>query len=87
MTTQRQSSLEENEESPPLQCRWQAHAKSVVSLQVVENLRQGKFILSASADCTAKLWTVAGDLVGMFARVSHPPSRQPKTKVLHEETM
>lgn len=68
MTTKRQASLEEQQDCPPQQRRWQAHTKTVVSLQVVDNSKE-KFILSASTDCTAKLWTIYGEIVGVFGQV------------------
>ena len=70
MTSNRQSTLGEKQECPPRQSRWQGHTMSVVSLQVVDHFQRRKYILSASIDCTAKLWTVDGVPVGMFSQVS-----------------
>ena len=70
MTTKRQvSSGEQQDSPPPAKHRWQAHGKSVISLQVIDYFKQGQYILSASTDCTAKLWTLEGVVVGMFGQV------------------
>lgn len=69
MTTPRQVSVGEQQDCPPLKHRWQGHGKSVVSLQIIDHFKQGQYILSASTDCTAKLWTLEGVLVGMFGQV------------------
>ena len=31
---------------------------------------QGALLLSASEDCTARLWTLSGQFIGMFGQVS-----------------
>ena len=31
---------------------------------------QGALLLSASEDCTARLWTLTGQFIGMFGQVS-----------------
>ncbi|CAB3986376.1 WD repeat-containing on Y chromosome-like isoform X1 [Paramuricea clavata] len=68
MSTKRQASSGEEHDSAPQQSRWQAHTKNVVSLQVVDSFQQGKYILSASPDCAAKLWSIDGVLVGIFGQ-------------------
>lgn len=69
MTTTRQTSSDVEQECPPRQSCWQAHAKSVVGLQVINRVQRSKYILSASSDCTAKLWTSDRVLVGVFGQV------------------
>ncbi|XP_031555888.1 WD repeat-containing protein on Y chromosome-like [Actinia tenebrosa] len=67
-TTQRMSSMDDIAEAPPPRMiSWQAHSGAVVSLEVVS--RDGRtFVISASSDCTARLWTLKGDFVGMFGQ-------------------
>ncbi|XP_028395533.1 WD repeat-containing protein on Y chromosome-like [Dendronephthya gigantea] len=60
------ASSEDQHNFPPRQFRWRAHTQSIVSLQVVSQFQQDHFILSASTDCTAKLWTINGVPIGMF---------------------
>ena len=54
---------------PPLQHKWQGHTKAAVSLKVINHLGPECLLLSASTDCTAKLWTINGDLIGVFDQV------------------
>jgi hypothetical protein len=66
----RQASSGDEHDSAPQQSRWQAHAKNVLSLQVVDSFQQGEYILSASPDCAAKLWSIDGVLMGIFGQVA-----------------
>lgn len=47
---------------------WKGHEGAIVSVEYVEH-DTGCFILSASVDKTAKLWTVDGQYVGTFGQV------------------
>lgn len=54
-------------ERPPLLQCWKAHKGALVSVEVLEVVDR-LFILTASADGSAGLWTVDGDLVGSFGQ-------------------
>nr|XP_046232345.1 WD repeat-containing protein 49 isoform X2 [Scatophagus argus] len=54
-------------ERPPLLQRWEAHKRALVSVEVLE-VTDRLFILSASADGSAGLWTKDGDHVGSFGQ-------------------
>ncbi|KAM9336618.1 cilia- and flagella-associated protein 337 [Symphorus nematophorus] len=54
-------------ERPPLLQRWKAHERALVSVEVLE-MADRLFILSASADGSAGLWTKDGDHVGCFGQ-------------------
>lgn len=56
------------ESPPPRMISWQAHSGAVVSLEVVSYDGRA-FVISASSDCTARLWTLKGDFLGMFGQV------------------
>ncbi|CAL8300729.1 unnamed protein product [Lota lota] len=63
---------------PPLLHRWRAHQGALVCTEVLE-LPQGLFVLTASTDGSARLWTSAGRPVGCFGQgmqwdVAHPSS-------------
>ncbi|CAL8309579.1 unnamed protein product [Boreogadus saida] len=64
------------ERPPPLLHRWRAHQGALVCTEVLE-LPQGLFILTASTDGSARLWTSTGTPVGCFGQgvqwdVAHP---------------
>ena len=46
---------------------WQAHTSAVTALEHIEH-EHGLFLISCSADCTARLWTVHGHFVGTFGQ-------------------
>ncbi|BFZ18007.1 hypothetical protein BsWGS_21047 [Bradybaena similaris] len=52
---------------PPTAAFWKAHDLAVVSVQFIEHTA-GDFILTASTDRTARLWTPQGHLVGTFGQ-------------------
>lgn len=69
-TTQRAGSSDDNPEGkPPQIASWHAHQGSVVSVEYLSR-DQGALLLSASEDCTARLWTRDGQYIGMFGQVS-----------------
>ena len=68
--TQGAVNTDENPEGkPPVLSSWHAHQDSVVSVEYLPR-DQGALLLSASEDCTARLWTLNGQLIGMFGQVS-----------------
>lgn len=67
-TTQRAGSLDDSPEGkPPQLARWHAHQGAVVSIEYLSR-DQGPLLLSASEDCTARLWTLDGQYIGMFGQ-------------------
>ncbi|XP_074477193.1 cilia- and flagella-associated protein 337 isoform X2 [Sebastes fasciatus] len=78
-------------ERPPLLQSWRAHERALVSVDVLE-VADGLFVLTASADGSAGLWTKDGDHVGSFGQevmwnISEPATYQRKTqKKLTEDT-
>ncbi|XP_048248360.1 WD repeat-containing protein on Y chromosome-like isoform X1 [Haliotis rufescens] len=52
---------------PPLEAAFKAHDAAVVSVEYLEHDSRG-FILSASTDKTARLWTMEGYYVGTFGQ-------------------
>lgn len=67
-TTQRAVNPDENPEGkPPQLASWHAHHDSVVSLEYVSR-DESAVLLSASKDCTARLWTLDGQYIGMFGQ-------------------
>lgn len=56
------------EPSPPRMMSWQAHNGAIVSIEVV-TYGDKTFVISASSDCTSRLWSLKGDYVGMFGQV------------------
>uniref|UniRef100_UPI0037E9BE00 cilia- and flagella-associated protein 337 n=1 Tax=Semicossyphus pulcher TaxID=241346 RepID=UPI0037E9BE00 len=54
-------------ERPPLLQCWRPHIRALVSVEVLE-VADGFFVLTASADGSAGLWTVDGDHVGSFGQ-------------------
>lgn len=57
---------------------WKGHEGAIVSVEYVEH-DTGCFILSASVDKTAKLWTVDGQYVGTFGQKQLWNLKSPKT--------
>jgi len=52
---------------------WVAHkSAAVVSIACAENIGQckAKFVITASTDLTAKLWSIDGTPIGTFGQVS-----------------
>ena len=69
-TTQHVGNSDDNPEGkPPQLSRWHAHQGTVVSVEYL-SLEQGALLLTASEDCTARLWTLEGQYIGMFGQVS-----------------
>lgn len=69
-TTQRAGNTDDNPEGkPPQIATWHAHQGTVVSVEYLPR-DQGALLLSASEDCTARLWTLDGQYIGMFGQVS-----------------
>ncbi|XP_037611582.1 WD repeat-containing protein 49 isoform X2 [Sebastes umbrosus] len=67
-------------ERPPLLQSWRAHERALVSVDVLE-VADGLFVLTASADGSAGLWTKDGDHVGSFGQevmwnISEPATYQ-----------
>ena len=48
--------------------RWRAHAGEVLSIEYVSHETQ-PLVLSASGDCTVRLWTLNGQYIGTFGQV------------------
>ncbi|KAK9530591.1 hypothetical protein VZT92_012082 [Zoarces viviparus] len=71
-------------ERPPLLQRWKAHERALVSVEVLE-VAERSFVLTASADGSAGLWTKDGDHVGSFGQekmwnISEPATYQRTTR-------
>lgn len=47
--------------------RWKAHDLAVMSVQYIHH-KANDFLLTASADQTARVWTVGGHFVGTFGQ-------------------
>ena len=68
--TQGAGSTDDNPEGkPPVLYSWHAHQGSVVTVEYLSR-DEGALLLSASEDCTARLWTLNGQYIGMFGQVS-----------------
>ncbi|XP_070580974.1 cilia- and flagella-associated protein 337-like [Ptychodera flava] len=65
-------------EKPPLVCSWRAHDSALVSVDFVVYDDQS-FILSASTDQTARLWTLKGHFVGTFGQTDKWVLKNPAT--------
>ncbi|XP_034070180.1 WD repeat-containing protein on Y chromosome isoform X1 [Gymnodraco acuticeps] len=78
-------------ERPPLLQRWRAHERAIVSVDVLE-VSGRLFVLTASSDGSAGLWTKEGDHVGFFGQevmwdISEPETYQRKAqRKLKEDT-
>ncbi|KAK7469672.1 hypothetical protein BaRGS_00036301, partial [Batillaria attramentaria] len=76
--------------APPLECCWKAHDAPVVSVEYIQHTA-GEFVLTASTDKTARLWTPEGHFVGTFGQsrpwnLKHPHTwAHPKTPWSTEE--
>ncbi|KAL4229841.1 hypothetical protein ACF0H5_010233 [Mactra antiquata] len=58
--------LTSNEEEPPeVLHSWRGHVKSVTSIALVE---ENKLLISASVDCTVRMWNMEGHYVGTFGQ-------------------
>ncbi|KAM7371002.1 hypothetical protein PAMP_010508 [Pampus punctatissimus] len=76
-------------ERPPLLQCWKAHMRALVSVEVLE-VADRLFVLAASADGSAGLWTNDGDHVGSFGQevmwdISDPATYQSSSDT-HRET-
>lgn len=69
LTIWRNFFLQRIKTSPELIRSWRAHDSSIVSLEFVEH-EDGNYIVSASTDQTARLWSTEGHYVGTFGQVS-----------------
>lgn len=54
-------------EQPPLLHSWRAHTRALVSVDILD-MAEKLFVLTASADGSAGLWTSDGDHVGSFGQ-------------------
>ncbi|CAF1286705.1 unnamed protein product [Adineta steineri] len=54
--------------SPPLLYSWQAHETPIIFCEWTDYKGQGDFILTASTDRTACLWTLNGEKIGIFGQ-------------------
>ncbi|XP_041364011.1 WD repeat-containing protein on Y chromosome-like isoform X2 [Gigantopelta aegis] len=52
---------------PPIESCWRGHESAIVSVEYIEH-DAGVFILSASTDKTARLWTLTGEYIGTFGQ-------------------
>ena len=48
---------------------WRAHVSEVVSVEYIPCEDSGPLVLTASADCTTRLWTITGNYIGTFGQV------------------
>ncbi|ESO83983.1 hypothetical protein LOTGIDRAFT_108064, partial [Lottia gigantea] len=79
---------------PPLEAHWKGHDGSVVSVDYIDH-DDGVYILSASTDKTARLWSTKGHYIGTFGQkqpwdLKHPSTwMHPKTpwSILDEENL
>lgn len=44
---------------------WRAHVRAVVKIEFLKGVEG---LVSASADCTVRLWTLAGEQIGVFGQ-------------------
>lgn len=54
---------------PPMSRMWHAHDSAVVSVDLAEH-KTGVYVISASSDRTARLWTVEGKFIGTFGQTT-----------------
>jgi WD40 repeat protein len=54
--------------APPLAHSWQAHLSPIVFCEWMDYKGNGDFILTASTDHTARLWTINGQQIGIFGQ-------------------
>ena len=69
------------EEQPEMVTSWHAHESSIVSVDYVTH-DAGTFVITASSDCTARLFTLQGLCVGVFGKVRHRSMAQFPTFVV-----
>jgi WD40 repeat protein len=53
---------------PPLIEQWKAHDSPIVSVEYISH-DTGEYVLTASTDRTARLWSTQGHWVGTFGQV------------------
>ena len=58
-----------NDQQVEQQSSWRAHVAEVVSVEYIPACDDHALILTASVDCTARLWTVTGNYIGTFGQV------------------
>lgn len=51
-----------NKTPPPLKLAWRAHTLSIVTIDTAEECG---VVVTASTDCTVRLWTMKGCYIGM----------------------
>jgi WD40 repeat protein len=54
--------------TPPLVQSWQAHISPIIFCEWTNYKEPGNFILTASTDHTARLWTMKGEEIGIFGQ-------------------
>ncbi len=57
--------------APPLVNSWQAHVSPIIFCGWTDYKGHGDFILTASTDHTARLWTIKGEEIGIFGQRQH----------------
>ncbi|XP_071952599.1 cilia- and flagella-associated protein 337-like [Antedon mediterranea] len=65
-------------EKPPVVTTWHAHDTALVSVDLIDFENQ-QFLLTASTDCTCRLWTIEGHYVGMLGQKHLWNIRKPET--------
>ncbi|XP_041474209.1 WD repeat-containing protein on Y chromosome-like [Lytechinus variegatus] len=68
----------EDNSRPPLIKSWKAHDSTVVSVEYIDH-HCGQFLLTASTDFTARLWTLEGHFVGTFGQSMNWDLMNPNT--------
>jgi WD40 repeat protein len=58
------------ETQPELKWSWPAHSAAIVSIDCIDNIASQSYIVSASVDMTARLWTVSGIAIGIFGQAN-----------------
>lgn len=53
---------------PPLLQTWQAHLSPIIYCEWIDYRGHGNYILTASTDHTARLWTTDGNQIGIFGQ-------------------
>lgn len=59
--------------------QWRGHDSAIVSIEYVEYEGNLRFVLTASTDQTARLWSLEGHYVGTFGQKETWNLEQPKT--------
>ncbi|XP_046888665.1 WD repeat-containing protein 49 [Hypomesus transpacificus] len=80
--------LQPTSASPPLLRSWRAHQGALVSLELLQEDPGALFLLTASGDGSARLWTREGGCVGTFGLDAHWDLQHPDTYhgSWHQET-